>query len=522
MTAPKPEVVYLPAIFREIRRGATRIPAFQRGIVWNRKQILELLESVYKSYPIGSLLFWHAAVDQMRTDTGVRVPFPHPSITGTVDFVLDGMQRISSLYGAFHARPDVPESEDDFAAVFDLAKETFHHASEANENAISLRVLFSPRDLLAEQARLGQLKNGEHLVERSLHLQRAFQEYLVPVVRIGERSAAEVVEIFERVNSTGTRLSAVDFMRALTWSAEFDLSEELVQLAHLAATAGYEIPTDALAKCIALTLRVIPTAGEMLRLRQLAPRELKRATSDTREALTGTLAYLGNELGVRSYDYLPYEGQFLVLMSLVAATKGKVPKWAASWFWNTAFSESMQGKPDRSVAQLALDALEHPQSPLSVHFSLAFDDLRSRTVRKGTALSMAMVAAIATRPARSVFTGKRIPADKFMLGYDASHVAPIFSKSELEKVLKPAPRTDRLISNIVLLGARERAPRPSPADIRAAIVALSKQSNGQRALDAQCLTSDCVKAVKANDAKAFLDARTQAMLNRAAELSGSG
>src|SRR3954462_7856987 len=113
MTAPKPEVVYLPAIFRSIRSGETRAPAFQRGFVWKPPQIFELLESVYKSYPIGSLLLWQVDQSIMRTDLSGSVPFPHPPVTGLVDFVLDGMQRISTLYGAFHS-PEGAVAEDLF------------------------------------------------------------------------------------------------------------------------------------------------------------------------------------------------------------------------------------------------------------------------------------------------------------------------------------------------------------------------------------------------------------------------
>lgn len=516
--APKPEVLYLPAIFREITKGNTRVPAFQRGFVWRPKQVLELLESVYRYYPIGSLLFWHVNTDQMQSDTSDKVPFPHPEVTGNVDFVLDGMQRISSLYGAFHPRPGVEERDDPFSVVFELVEHRFRHSTEATPTSISLRTLFSPKLLLAEQGRLAALEGGEALVEGTLELHRAFQEYLVPIVRIGDRTPQEVVEIFERVNSTGTRLSAVDFMRALTWSSDFDLSKELAVLSEQQSAAGFDIPVDTIAKSIALAVDVIPTGGELLKLRDKASDDLKIASWQTGEALTNARQFLADRLGILSYDYVPYEGQFLVIVSAAYATQGKIPAWLSRWFWNVAFSEALQGRPDYAVAKLAVDVQKAPEVELEEYFGLTAALLRSRTVRKGAALSMAMIAALATLPCRSIFTGDRLAPEQFMSGYDNNALAAIYSKSELADVVEPGPRGDKLISNIVLLKFSERRPYPNPKRVRRAILELAEQPGGLDALQTQCITVECIEALRRGDVDGFLSARSASLFLRAQSL----
>ena len=519
-TAPKPEVVYLQAIFREIRQGKTRIPAFQRGFVWTQRQVLELLDSVYRSYPIGSLLFWNTDVDQMRTDDGDEVPFPHPEIAGPVDFVLDGLQRVSTLYGAFHRWTD-GGGEDPFDVTFDLSGQTFRHADESSDTSINLRVLFTPRELLAEQARLGELVDGDELIDRSLQLQRAFQEYLLPVVRIGDRNPQEVVEIFERVNSTGTRLGAVDFMRALTWSTDFDLSEHLDELGVVASRLGYVVPTDTLAKLIALTLEVVPTGSEMLQLRDAESAALHRAVFETRQSIEIALGFLTEELGFLSYDYVPYEGQFLVLASVAAATQGHIPPWLRGWFWRVSFCEAMQGRPDTTIARMVLRAREDPLKPLQENFSLAVDDLKTRAVRKGTALSMAVVAAMATRPARSVLSGNDIDLQAFMASFDQSCLGAVFSSEELQAAVGPTARANRVIANIVLLDSAERRPAPTPSEIRASVLELSETSSGLAALDTQCVSAECVAAIRSMNARAFIDSRSRSIMELASMLSGA-
>jgi uncharacterized protein with ParB-like and HNH nuclease domain len=48
-------------IINRINSGDIRIPAFQRAYVWKQNQILDLLDSIVKSYPIGSILLWNTS-----------------------------------------------------------------------------------------------------------------------------------------------------------------------------------------------------------------------------------------------------------------------------------------------------------------------------------------------------------------------------------------------------------------------------------------------------------------------------
>src|SRR5690242_719250 len=102
LTAPAPEVQYLPAIFRRVQRGDIRMPAFQRGFVWKAGQILELMESIYRGFPIGSILLWKVDGPILRVEDQSKSLFPVNDDSYPAHFVLDGLQRLSSLYAAFH------------------------------------------------------------------------------------------------------------------------------------------------------------------------------------------------------------------------------------------------------------------------------------------------------------------------------------------------------------------------------------------------------------------------------------
>jgi len=50
--------VKVHTILDQIESGAMALPEFQRGYVWNREQVRGLMHSLYRKYPVGSLLVW--------------------------------------------------------------------------------------------------------------------------------------------------------------------------------------------------------------------------------------------------------------------------------------------------------------------------------------------------------------------------------------------------------------------------------------------------------------------------------
>jgi uncharacterized protein with ParB-like and HNH nuclease domain len=84
-----------------IAEGDIKIPAFQRGFVWDQDQIIQLLDSLYHSYPIGSILLWnsHERLKSSRNIGGLKLPDREPDYP--VHYVLDGQQRLSTIFAAF-------------------------------------------------------------------------------------------------------------------------------------------------------------------------------------------------------------------------------------------------------------------------------------------------------------------------------------------------------------------------------------------------------------------------------------
>ena len=89
----------IATILDQIDLGSIALPEFQRGYVWNRDQVRSLMQSLYRRYPIGSLLVWVTGLES-ATARGDNTPAP-----GVVKLLLDGKQWTTSLYGIFRGKP---------------------------------------------------------------------------------------------------------------------------------------------------------------------------------------------------------------------------------------------------------------------------------------------------------------------------------------------------------------------------------------------------------------------------------
>ena len=88
----------ISTILDHIDSGHMALPEFQRGYVWNREQVRGLFHSLYRRHPVGGLLVW--ATESKTADHRGDGPLA----SGVVKLLLDGQQRITSLYGVVRGR----------------------------------------------------------------------------------------------------------------------------------------------------------------------------------------------------------------------------------------------------------------------------------------------------------------------------------------------------------------------------------------------------------------------------------
>lgn len=98
-------------IIEKITSGNLRVPAFQRGFVWEANRVAYLMDSIYKKYPFGSILLWRTKEKLKHERKLGPYELPEGDPDYPVDYILDGQQRITSIFGVFQT--DLPNSGGD-------------------------------------------------------------------------------------------------------------------------------------------------------------------------------------------------------------------------------------------------------------------------------------------------------------------------------------------------------------------------------------------------------------------------
>lgn len=256
--------------------GQVRIPAFQRGFVWDPERVAYLMDSIYKGYPFGSLILWRTK-EQLRSERHLG-PFKLPAHEDEypVDYVLDGQQRLTAIFGVFQTELE-PEADDDtswMSVFFDFGAETDLQESQfvvldASEVDFSrhfpLGTFFDP---VAYRAATDGLR-PEHIILID-KVQAAFQEASIATQMIETDDRGKVAIVFERVNRLGLELDTFQLLSAWTWSEDFDLQEEFVDLAEQLAPFGFDgigEDTNLLLRCCSAVVADDVSAPGLLSLR---------------------------------------------------------------------------------------------------------------------------------------------------------------------------------------------------------------------------------------------------------------
>ena len=212
----------ISTILDHIDSGHMALPEFQRGYVWNRDQVRGLFDSLYRRHPVGGLLVW-ATESSTASHRG-----DGPLVAGVVKLLLDGQQRMTSLYGVVRGRP--PKFFDGNANAFTslrfhLETETFAFyqpvkmkddplwidVTELMQNGNAGLGGFVTR--LSAQPELAT-RVGDYVARLSRLLGMTDIDLHVEEVTGTDKTLDVVVDIFNRVNSGGTKLSKGDLALA--------------------------------------------------------------------------------------------------------------------------------------------------------------------------------------------------------------------------------------------------------------------------------------------------------------------
>lgn len=154
---PKPTPERILQLASRVLQGDIILPEFQRPFVWKPRQVLDLMDSVYRNYPIGSLLVWESRQQLASKRSIADLEIAERSETYPVNYLLDGQQRLSAICGVLYWKPGKLNSV--WNVVFDLKTGRFSHVDQ-DELPLHLVPLRRMADAPEFYRRLGPIDDG--------------------------------------------------------------------------------------------------------------------------------------------------------------------------------------------------------------------------------------------------------------------------------------------------------------------------------------------------------------------------
>lgn len=425
-------------LISQIESGEIKIPPLQRPFVWKKEQVIELLESIYRDYPIGSILLWETndPLPAQRNVAGFCIPDKEPSYP--FYYVLDGQQRLSSLYGVFCKDRTVDSDQEDYSIdrevfdiFFDLERQVFVHADDCQNGRsyLDLKTLFDTSSFWKALEPLSEEERKE-----AVQLQSKFSNYEVPEIITKKRELQEVGNIFERVNNTGTRLDLFDLMVAVTWAKDFHLRTEFSRVQSALDRKHFKgVKEKVLLQCLA---GIIGKSSKTRVITSLNAQTVRDNLPKLEESLKKAVDFLSTELSVKSIQLLPHIHQIVPLtyfFSRVNIPNQKQKKIIKQWFWKTSFSKRYSASTDTHIDEdiasfdAVLDGGVDAFKKLS--YSVTADQLRETKFLRSSPYSRAFVVLLASSHPKNLVNGANV---------DTGEALPCFNQREYHHIFPRA------------------------------------------------------------------------------------
>jgi len=344
---PQATAFSIEDLLDRVRRGEVRVPEFQRPLRWTAKDVRDLFDSVYRGYPIGTLLFWKREAPAASVTFGpVRIDAPS---TSQALWVVDGQQRITALTGVLLHPLD--GERDDFRLFFDLdTEQVVAPASDAAppQHWLPLRVVLDSELLLDWLNRYpGRAQHLEH-TRRAIRFGKSIREYQVPAYVVEAEEEKTLRIIFKRLNTAGNPLIETEVFNALYGGVAGSRPASLEALAEDLKALSFGTLDESTLLELVLAVRGLDfTQSFQRQLRE--EDDLTETLQATQRALRDTIIFLKRDAGLAHFMLLSEPFSLHVLVRFFYLHPEPSPRsrdLLSRWLWRRAVADTL---PDLSV-----------------------------------------------------------------------------------------------------------------------------------------------------------------------------
>ena len=443
-----------------IHSGDMVLPDFQRDFVWEPSATQALIVSIANNYPAGSIL---RVRDRQRAFSSREFEGAPPPAAEHTFLVLDGQQRLTSLYQAFYGVGDHRYYLDiralidgaDFEDAIDYLRRTKGAVAKREAIGLQAELLLMPLSTLhkgstgfskwaSKVARTRQGAERDQLEDQLQELEAQWinriDQYVFPVVTLSaDTEPAALCTIFETLNRTGVKLSVFELLTARFWSQDLKLRDlwEQARSDH-PLIAHFDVDPYYVLMAIALAGGKTPSCkrGDVL---NLTAGTVIQWWQPVIEALALSLTILHDDCWVLEARWLPFNtmlSPMAAALAVAGASKGVAigaqREQIKRWFWCSAFSQAYEKSPNtqsgRDVTELipwlSDSAAPAPENVRSFHFNPEL--LRDVTPRQRSLYRATICLILASDHRPLDFHSRAVLNEKLLAssGIDDHHIFP--------------------------------------------------------------------------------------------------
>lgn len=361
MNLPEPQSVTFSSLFSEIENGAIKIPQFQREFVWSKAKSAKLLDSIVKGYPIGTFILWktNERLRSIRNLGGVSLPETPKG--DAVKYVLDGQQRLTSLFVTLKGLTIHREThEEDYSQFWVDLTASEHEEIVLMETAgRNEKQVIQLKDLLSgDFAYLASFQ--KELQDRIRTYKNRIESYQFSAILMKDAAIDVATEVFTRLNVGGEPLSVFEIMVAKTYDPDkkFDLAEKFSALLTDLQAVDYDTLSSAtVLQTVSVLIRKDCRKREIL---NLPKQDVIKTWPKAVEAIRASVDYFRNYYRIPVSKLLPYPGLVIPFAYFFYRhpdkPTGDRQKYLQDFFWRVSlggrYSQSLETRVAQDIGKI--------------------------------------------------------------------------------------------------------------------------------------------------------------------------
>ena len=452
-----------------------QIPTFQRDVVWEKENVKKLWDSIYKFYPLGSILVWKTDIKLQNH----RKIGGHKISDGTFNrseyqYILDGQQRTTSLMTSLYGGSIEGKDNFDPTVYIDI---TVEDETETDDDSYKKRFLYweeiddksgkLKRNIGKQKkydagliVKLLDIKNDFSSVERAIvksdyddykdydhptreqlrRVKQVLDNYRLSFIELKGIQVSEVCQIFERINQAGKPLDIFDIVVAKTFRPEaegnpgFYLREYIDSFRTTNNSNFLQISDFDYLQIIAILIKEnIEKSGiwniTPRYLNDIKTEQIEQIWEPAKKAINKTFDFFENTLNLKGPQLIPYRYFYLTISSYFFENKNPDYDFLKKYFWFHSFHNddllSNTGDVNSHIKFLGKQKADEECS--FSRFLIDKETLRNSSYSSKGRLSRAILSLYASKqPKDWKYTDRNVLVDNFFFSTDKPNLHHIF------------------------------------------------------------------------------------------------